>query len=48
VNGSSQNIVRVDVDPPARGYVLGFPVRLRQLRVSMVDPNALVEALTPN
>lgn len=46
VNGSSGNLVRVDLDPPARAHVLGFPVRLRQLRVSIVDPDGLIRALT--
>jgi hypothetical protein len=46
VNGSSENLVRVEVDPPARAHVLGFPVRLRQLRISIVDPDDLIRALT--
>ncbi|HRE02350.1 MAG TPA: hypothetical protein PLV68_13690 [Ilumatobacteraceae bacterium] len=51
VNGSSKNIVRVDVEPPARAYVLGVPVRLRCLRISVEDPQALiaaVEAIAPH
>ena len=46
VNGSSENLVRVELDPPARARMLGFPVRLRQLRVSVVDPDGLIRALT--
>jgi hypothetical protein len=45
VNGSSENLVRLELDPPARAHVLGFPVRLRLLRVSMVDPDGLIAAL---
>ena len=45
VNGASVNIVRLDLDPPVRAHVLGFPVALRQLRLSMVDPEGLIEAL---
>ncbi len=47
VNGSSENVVRVSFDPPGRGFVLGFPVRLAQLRVSVIDPGGLIEALAP-
>jgi hypothetical protein len=46
VNGSSENLVRLELDPPARALVLGFPVRVRQLRVSIVDPDGLIRALT--
>ena len=45
VNGSSENVVRVEIDPVARAHVLGFPVMLRELRASMVDPQALIAAL---
>ncbi|MEO6651246.1 MAG: hypothetical protein ABIP17_01145 [Ilumatobacteraceae bacterium] len=47
VNGSSSGLVRIDVDPPARGRVLGFPVRIRQVRVSVDEPAGLVATLTP-
>ena len=43
MNGSAQNLVRVELDPPARAHVVGFPVRLRQLRISMVDPDGLID-----
>jgi hypothetical protein len=45
VNGSSSGLVRVEFDPPVRARTAGFPVRVRVLRVSVVDPDALVEAL---
>ncbi len=45
VNGSGVGIVTMDLVPPQRGYVMGFPVRLRQLMVSMEDPAALVAVL---
>ena len=45
VNGSVAGIVRVDIDPPARARVLGVPVRLRTLEMSMQDPDGLVAAL---
>jgi hypothetical protein len=46
VNGSSSGLVRVEFDPPVRARTAGFPVRVRVLRVSVVDPDALVEALS--
>jgi hypothetical protein len=38
VNGSSQGIVVLAIDPPARARVLGVPVRVRELAVSLEDP----------
>ena len=46
VNGSSQGIVRVELDPPGRGRVGGWPVRVRTLRVAVEDPDSLVAGLT--
>jgi hypothetical protein len=45
VNGSSEGIVRVDVDPPGRARVLGVAVRVVALRVAVEDPAGLVRAL---
>jgi hypothetical protein len=45
VNGSSTGIVRVELDPPGRAATLGFPVRLRVLRVAVEDPAGLQHAL---
>jgi hypothetical protein len=45
VNGSSSGIVRIDLAPPARAYVGPLPVGVRELLVSVVDPNGLVAAL---
>jgi hypothetical protein len=45
VNGSGQKILTMDLTPVQRGYVMGFPVRLRQLMVSITDPAALTTAL---
>jgi hypothetical protein len=45
VNGSGQGILAIDLAPDQRGYVLGIPVRLRQLMVSVADPKALAAAL---
>jgi hypothetical protein len=46
VNGSSQGIVDIALSPYERGYVVGFPVRLRNLLVSVDDPGGLITALT--
>lgn len=45
VNGSSKGIVVLHVEPAARGRVLGFPVSLRELAISMEDPEGLATAL---
>jgi hypothetical protein len=45
VNGSVQRILTIDLKPTQRGYVMGFPVRLKQLMVSVADPMALAAAL---
>jgi hypothetical protein len=46
VNGSGRDILRMGLDPPQRGYVMGFPVRLRELLVSVEDLPAATAALT--
>ena len=46
VNGSGSDIVAMDLNPIGRGYVMGFPVKLRQLLVSVEDPEGLIRALT--
>ncbi|MBI5090493.1 MAG: hypothetical protein HZB15_16995 [Actinobacteria bacterium] len=46
INGSSSRIVRVDIDPPVRAWLLIVtPVRLRTLRVSVERPDELIAAL---
>lgn len=45
VNGSAGGILAIDLEPPQRGYVMRFPVRLRQLLVSVAEPEALAAAL---
>jgi hypothetical protein len=46
VNGATKPIVLITLTPPARGFVLGFPVRLRVLLVSVDDVDGFVDALT--
>ncbi len=45
VNGSGAGILVLDLVPSQRAYVMGFPVRLRQLMVSITETDALARAL---
>ncbi len=45
VNGSAEGVVRIELVPPQHARVVGFPVRLKTLRVSVEDPAGLVAAL---
>ncbi len=45
VNGAASGVVDIDMDPPARAHVVGVPVRLRTLRVSVESPEELIAAL---
>lgn len=45
VNGAGDGLVEVLFDPPMAGHVLAFPVKVRRLRISVDDPDALVAAL---
>ena len=46
VNGSGRGILAISLAPTQRGYVMGFPVRLKQLMVSVEEPEALAAALS--
>jgi hypothetical protein len=45
VNGSGDRIIVMDLEPRQRARVMGFPVSLRRLMVSVHEPLALLEAL---
>jgi hypothetical protein len=45
VNGSSTGIVAIEIDPPTRGWAIGFPLRLRVVYVSLADPDGFITAL---
>jgi hypothetical protein len=45
VNGAGDGILAIDLEPRQRAYVMGFPVNLRQLQVSVDDPAALAASL---
>jgi hypothetical protein len=47
VNGSGAGILAIDLQPTQRARVMGIPVRLRQLLVSVDDPAALAARLRP-
>src|SRR5215472_12746315 len=45
VNGAGDGVLEIDLAPPQGARVMGFPVTLRQLLVSVEDPAALAAAL---
>jgi hypothetical protein len=47
VNGSSSGLVRIELAPSVRAWLAAVPLRVRVLRVSVEDPDGLVEVLTP-
>ena len=47
VNGSGQGIVDITLAPPQRAYLMGFPIRLRHLLVSVAEPPSLIKSLSP-
>ena len=46
VNGAGRGILRIELNPAQRAYVMGIPVRLRELLVSVGDVSAVAAALT--
>jgi hypothetical protein len=48
VNGSAEGIVALKLSEPARAYVTGFPIRLKELSVSLEDPDGFLAALARN
>ena len=45
VNGAAGPLVSIELEPPVRARVARFPVRLRELLVSVEDPEGLVGRL---
>ena len=45
VNGATTGLLALTIDPPVRALATGIPVHLRQLILSLEDPDALVAAL---
>lgn len=48
VNGAVSGIATLEIDPPAQARVLGFPIRLRTLHVSLEDPAGFIAAVGPD
>ncbi len=48
VNGSSQGLVQLTIVPTARGRCMGFPLKVKELTLSLADPDAFVEAVQPS
>jgi hypothetical protein len=46
VNGAAGPLVAIAIEPSAPARVMGFPIRLRELTVSVEDPDAVIAALT--
>lgn len=46
VNGAQGPLVAFGLDPPSQARVYGVPVRLRELAVSVDDPDALIAELS--
>lgn len=46
VNGAVQGIVELTIDPPATARVMGLPMTLRELLVSVTDPADVIAACT--
>jgi len=45
VNGATTGLVALTIDPPVRAWATGIPIHLRQLVLSLEDPDAVVAAL---
>jgi hypothetical protein len=45
VNGSGKGLLAIHLGTPQRAYTLAFPVRLRELLISVEEPNLLAELL---
>jgi hypothetical protein len=45
VNGAANGLVLLAIEPPARAWVMGVPVKLTSLRVSVDAPDELLAAL---
>jgi hypothetical protein len=46
VNGSSRGLVQLTIEPAARAYSVGIPIRLRQLTLSLDEPDRFVAAFS--
>lgn len=44
VNGAPDGIVTIKLSEPVRAFVSGFPIRLKELSVSLEDPDGFLAA----
>ena len=44
INGSSRGLVRVTIDPPARGRCLFVPLKVKELTLSLDQPDEFIAA----
>jgi hypothetical protein len=47
VNGAATGLVMIRFDPSQRARVMGFPVRLRALYLSLEEPDRFVSQIAP-
>jgi hypothetical protein len=45
VNGAADGIVTLELSEPTRAFISGFPIRLKELSVSLEDPDAFLAAV---
>src|SRR5450759_70117 len=45
VNGSSAGLVRLELEPGVQAWVMGVPMRLHTLRLSLIAPDDLLRVL---
>jgi hypothetical protein len=45
VNGSASGLVRFEIEPAAQAWVIGIPVQLKTLRLSVMSPSELINEL---
>jgi hypothetical protein len=47
VNGKANGIVTLEIEPTARAFVIGIPVKLRKLSVSLDEPEQFIADFRP-
>ena len=47
VNGSNEGLVRLTLDPRVHARTLGYPLRVRELILSLAEPDDFVARMTP-
>ena len=47
VNTTGSGLITLELDPPQRGWVLGYPVRVREVTLSPADPDGFLDEVRP-